>query len=135
MPSSGEICKFCTISETEHLSVSPPRFSLTSISPLVILFSSILYSEQPYVNEMTSSISNHPAFHRSMLILLYPLVRYTRLFGSLLHSFVQSIIHQLPIPHFIFLFTYSLNCRSWPCFFFSSSCSLMSIDKIEVEVF
>lgn len=41
----------------------------------IILCSSALHPEQSAANKLTSSIPNQPACHRSMLILLYPLVR------------------------------------------------------------
>lgn len=41
----------------------------------IILCSSALHPERSAANKLTSSIPNQPACHRSMLILLYPLVR------------------------------------------------------------
>lgn len=103
VPSSGQICRFCTLFETQHLSVSlsqcyPQHLSLLS-SPyynLLLSFSpSVLHQTKSSANEMTSSIPNHPACHRSMLILLYPLVKTRRISGSPLHSASQSITHSL----------------------------------------
>lgn len=87
-------------------SIIIPHISLLSsvVQSPCILSSSILHPEQSSADEMTSSIANHPACHRSMLILPYPLVRHT---GSMAHDLTHFLTPSLTRCH-ILLFLSSL---------------------------